>query len=518
MSSAISKTARASGWAPPSQGARKPLRLAALLAIVLAITACTAQPTQQHLLNVGLLRIDNVTVVDPSDGSERPAMSILTNKGKIVSVLPTRDVRLAQSVTTINGSNSFAVPGYNNMHSHALIAKSPRLILAAMLAEGVTGFRQMSGTPELLKARDERQLPLEVNTPDLLAMPGELLMPFNAGSPEEARAEVDRQKRQHADFIKIILVPRSAFFAAIDQANRLGLPTAGHLPPDVSPLEASKAGFSSIEHFGTGNPLWIECSSNSVELRRVKTEDAETPWWIMRIPVVGDIVMKRVNSQLINPTVNDSPATVSLRQRALDSFDIGRCRTLARAFKANNTWQVPTLVRLRTQELADLPEYETDPALANMSEDTKTTWRESVAQFHSLPTAMRATFRDTYKLRLAVVALWNDEGVRMMTGTDGKGDVPGQALRQEFAELAKAGLTPLKILQMTTVEPARFLGRTKTMGLVAPGMDANIVLLSADPLARVENLSSVSGVVHHGQYFSRRRLDQNVIELRGNTP
>jgi hypothetical protein len=37
---------------------------------------------------------------------------------------------------------------------------------------------------------------------------------------------------------------------------------------------------------------------------------------------------------------------------------------------------VPTLVRLRTQELADLPEYETDPSLANMSDDQKKTWRE----------------------------------------------------------------------------------------------------------------------------------------------
>jgi hypothetical protein len=38
------------------------------------------------------------------------------------------------------------------------------------------------------------------------------------------------------------------------------------------------------------------------------------------------------------------------------------------------------------------------------------------------------------------MALWCAEGVPTMVGTDGKGDVPGQALQQEFAELAKAGL------------------------------------------------------------------------------
>jgi hypothetical protein len=36
------------------------------------------------------LRIDNVTVVDPSDGSERPGMSILIDKGQIVSAAVAR--------------------------------------------------------------------------------------------------------------------------------------------------------------------------------------------------------------------------------------------------------------------------------------------------------------------------------------------------------------------------------------------------------------------------------------------
>jgi hypothetical protein len=82
------------------------------------------------------------------------------------------------------------------MHSHALIAECPGLLLATMLAEGVTGFRQMSGTPKLQKARDEGRLPLGLYAPDLLAMPGDLLFPFNAGSPTKARAEVDRQNHR----------------------------------------------------------------------------------------------------------------------------------------------------------------------------------------------------------------------------------------------------------------------------------------------------------------------------------
>src|ERR1700730_5414024 len=55
----------------------------------------------------------------------------------------------------------------------------------------------------------------------------------------------------------------------------------------------------------------------------------------------------------------------------------------------------------------------------------------------------------------------------MMAGTDGGGQVPGQSLHQEFDELFKAGLSPPKILRMTTLKPAEFLGRTATM---APSM------------------------------------------------
>jgi amidohydrolase family protein len=48
----------------------------------------------------------------------------------------------------------------------------------------------------------------------------------------------------------------------------------------------------------------------------------------------------------------------------------------------------------------------------------------------------------------------------MMTGTDGGSmAAPGLTLRQKFAELAKAGFSPLKILQMTTINPAQYLGR-----------------------------------------------------------
>ena len=95
----------------------------------------------------------------------------------------------------------------------------------------------------------------------------------------------------------------------------------------------------------------------------------------------------------------------------------------------------------------------------------------------------------------------------MMVGTDGGGQVPGQSIHQEFDELAKAGLSPLKILQMTTLNPAEFLDRTATMGSIDLGKNADIVLLDGNPVESVQSLHRISGVVRAGFYYSRADLD-----------
>ena len=103
--------------------------------------------------------------------------------------------------------------------------------------------------------------------------------------------------------------------------------------------------------------------------------------------------------------------------------------------------------------------------------------------------------------------LFDDAGVRMMVGTDGGGQAPGQSIHQEFDELAKAGLAAFKILQMTTLNPAEFLRRTATMGSMDVGKNADIVLLNGNPVESVQNLHRISGVVRAGFYYSQADLD-----------
>jgi cytosine/adenosine deaminase-related metal-dependent hydrolase len=59
---------------------------------------------------------------------------------------------------------------------------------------------------------------------------------------------------------------------------------------------------------------------------------------------------------------------------------------------------------------------------------------------------------------------------------------------------------------MTTLNGAKFLGRESSMGSVAEGKDANLVLLDANPIASVQNLHRIAGVVRAGAYHSAADL------------
>ena len=86
--------------------------------------------------------------------------------------------------------------------------------------------------------------------------------------------------------------------------------------------------------------------------------------------------------------------------------------------------------------------------------------------------------------------------------------IPGVSLHREFGLLAAGGLAPLDVLQMTTLNGARFLGREATMGTVDEGKNADLVILDANPLADVANLDKIAGVVLAGTYYSKQALDQ----------
>jgi imidazolonepropionase-like amidohydrolase len=194
-------------------------------------------------------------------------------------------------------------------------------------------------------------------------------------------------------------------------------------------------------------------------------------------------------------------------QRVVDTFSQAKFHDLAARFVAAGTWQVPTLIRDRTMQIGDDARYRNDPNLRYVPKHVKQTWEDVSQQFETaISPEGRRTLRNLFALQTQLVKPFIDAGAPMMAGSDGGGSggfcVAGFSLHEEFDLLGAAGLTPLEVLQMTTLNGARFLGRNATMGTVAVGKNADLVLLDANPVARVANLHAIFAVVRAGKYYS----------------
>jgi hypothetical protein len=455
----------------------------------------------------GLVRLDGGTIVDPRDGSLIQGTSILMNAGRIVAIEKSGAANTDPSVQRIDITGKFVVPGFNDMHNHAMNREDPSGALALMLAEGVTGFRQMSGTPTLLEQRRTNTLPIGKEAPALLQTPGEVLTPLNANSEEAVAVEIANQKKAGADFIKVGFVRPPVFAVAIKEAAKAGLPILGHLQDGCDAVETTRQGFHSIEHLGPGATMWIGCSTAESELKEYAqpVRIASPPKWI---PFLRKIIDWQFLKMLVNPVAFAPPSYAVKMQKAFDTYNAEKCKALAALFVEKGTWHVPTLVRLRSMEWSGSPEYETHPELKFMPRKEIKRWRLVTKKFMALPQTVRDTYREAYTRQLSLAKILADAGVRMMTGSDGGTLMaPGLTLQEEFVELGKSGFSPLKILQMTTVNAADYLGRNDSMGTVESGKNADIVILDANPAENVANFSKIAGVVRAGFYYSKRDLD-----------
>ncbi|HVV92189.1 MAG TPA: amidohydrolase family protein [Hyphomicrobiales bacterium] len=456
---------------------------------------------------MGTCIVRGVTIVDTRDGTLTPGMAVAVAGGRIAKIAPADAVEEGGSAQVIDAHGKFAVPGYLDMHGHPLDSTDPQGALALMLASGITGFRQMSGSPDLLRSRREGTLPVPAAAPELLAMPGMILLPLNAGSPADAVAEVRRQKEMGADFIKVISVRPDAFFAALEEATRLGLPVAGHLTPNIDAAEASRAGMRAIEHLGPQDTILIGCSTDEAALRAAI---AQAPPFVP--PIAGGPRAADMNEDVIaNPVMVVPAAGFSRMRRVIDTFSEDKCREVAATFAANGTWQVPTLIRIRTMNFGDDPAYRADPNLRYVPGARRQMWDYLAQRFaaHIAP-PVRQTLAELFALQLRVLKLLAEGGVRMAAGSDsgsnGQWDIAGFALHQEFDLLEQAGLSPLRILQMATLDAAALVGREASLGRVAEGKNADLVLLDGDPTASAQNLHAIWGVVRGGTYHARDDL------------
>jgi hypothetical protein len=462
-------------------------------------------------------------------------MTVIIDNGKIQEITAS-SIQVGRDAQIIDAAGKYIVPGFLDMHAHVMEPDdNASNTFKLLLANGVIGVREMGGSEKVIK--QARKLNADsaaglVDAPEILMVHGGFFfMPPTAGdlghwikdmvhnggfgSPFTSAAGVrfvDNKKAQGADFIKIAFGTREFVLAVLEEAQKQGLTVAGHLPPAISALEASNAGWHAMEHLGAGIGILIDCSTDETNVREsILTKGGKMSPLSILLP------SKRARF-IANPMRSKIETDTLFYQAILDTYSEDKCKALARAFVENDTWQVVTLIRIRTQDFSDSREYRTDPNLIYVPEDIRLLWEQMAQEWERTVSASDAeTIRQFYALQKKVVKVLKEENVKMLAGSDfglpGIWLVPGFSLHQEFRELASCGLSPLEVLQMTTLNGAEFLGRQATMGTVDEGKNADLVLLDANPIEDVANLDKISGVFLKGRYFSKDALEKMKREV-----
>ena len=95
----------------------------------------------------------------------------------------------------------------------------------------------------------------------------------------------------------------------------------------------------------------------------------------------------------------------------------------------------------------------------------------------------------------------NSAGIPLMIGTDTgiPGVLPGIATQLEMVMHVEAGLTPEDVLKAATSNPALLFGREGQFGTLAPGAQADLLILDADPRRDIENIRRIRHVIRAGR-------------------
>lgn len=447
--------------------------LAAACLTMLAFRAAAQEPA---------LAFVHVNVIDATGSPVQTDMTVVVQGKQILQIGKSKDVAVPKSAQAVDGHGKYLIPGLWDMHVHeifgAWLPEDEKVIPLLFVANGVTGVRDMGGDLEPLKRWRSRIAAGEMIGPRMIIAGPMLDGPvpaFPSSAPikdaADGRNTVDELKKNGADFIKIqSLIPRDGYFAAAEEARKIGIVFAGHIPDKVRAVEASNAGQKSVEHL-TG--VFEGCST------------------------VEDELMAKPRG----------PG----RGRFLSTYDPERAKALIALFVRNQTWQVPTLYWEQGEWLIEKTNSGPNPltkyAPAAWRDRTWPMFTRDITQgWSSDPLADRENF---VRAEFKMVGDMNRAGVPILAGTDTAAGVrvyPGFSLHDELDLLVQAGLSPMQALQAATLNAGKYLGLADT-GTVEKGKRADLVLLDANPLEAIGNTRRIQAVVLAGRYFSRSALD-----------
>jgi pimeloyl-ACP methyl ester carboxylesterase/tetratricopeptide (TPR) repeat protein len=421
------------------------------LAIVLLAVVLPTLPVQPRETSYAVV---DVSVV-PMDREGALAHQIVIVEGeRIVALGPVGKVSIPHRAVRIDGRNRYLIPGLFDMHAH--VDDTTDLML--FLARGITTVRNLEGRPEHLVWR--RQLRAhELLGPDMFTAGPFVNLPRIA-TPADARQAVEEQKAAGYDEIKIHGGLTSASYDTLCAvAQRLGIPVVGHAVRNL-PFSRMVGCHSELSH-------------------------------------VEEFIYRYFNYDVSDSSIRRIPEAADSARRAglsVTATLVTYRRILAQVENLDSLMAVTPTRLVRPAELVF--------------------WqRDNNRYVRNWGPGGVPTLRARYNFQVALVRALVKAGVPVMTGSDAIGPmwVPGWASQEELRIFVQdVGMTPFQALSAATVVPARFLGEANTVGTIALGMRADLLLLDENPLADISATERIAGVMTRGRWLPREELDRRL--------
>ena len=466
------------------------IKPAAFIGALLASALAGAAPAPVTVIN-------GATIIHPSKNGAaavEEGTTIVIAGDKIQLAGRGITLELPQGAKIIDGRGKFVIPGLVDSHVHFFqsgnlytrpdaadfnavvpyaqeVARNKARLDATFkiwLANGVTGVADVGGPFWNYDVRDRAvataAAPRMVVAGPLISMiadpPLDLDDPpiIRIGSPEEARALAERELKRNPDFIKVWFIHQEG--------------------DDLAKQEAIVKAAGDAAH-AAGKRLAVHATELLVAKAALRAG--------------ADILVHSV----FDEPVDDEFIALLKERHAL------YCPTLF-------VWTSYELVLSGQWKATPEEERSADPEILAAMDVNKVPADkrpERVAKFIAEKKPVEPP-----KVAMANLKRVQDAGIPVVMGTDAGniGTLHGPSIYREMRLMAESGLTPLEVLRSATWNAAKTMGLEGKTGEVQEGMLADLVILDADPLADVMNLSHVYRTIKGGVVYDPKELMESI--------
>jgi imidazolonepropionase-like amidohydrolase len=419
-------------------------------------TPLTAIPNQRLAQNnAGIIILENATVIDGTGDLPKPNTTIVINGSRIADLSNNAtvysDLRSFAAKNVINLTGKYIIPGLFDMHAHvANVLKNSynqsesEDMLSMLLAYGITTIRNTGGPTE-------QSVALKKNTSE-----GKIMGPqiFTAGqllnTPQIPVPFVEKQVITEQDVRQEV---RAQAAAGVDYVKLY----VGLTPELVKAAinEAHSNGTKVIGHLYLTS--WTDAANLGI--------DALTHG----IPVSPFLLSKESKQKFLESGDHPFNHFLWLDLVDLNGPEIGE---MIDALVSNN---IPV-----------------DPTLGIYEAMIK----EEPYNQYLWPKVLQLT------------KMLYENGVTILSGSDIPNFdlVPGASLHHELEIMVDTGIPPLEVIKIATRNGAQALDIGDNVGTVELGKQADMIILSDNPLDDIRNTKKIEAVIVDGQIIGNKQI------------